>query len=250
MSESASLTGVSLAPESEAPTAVSPKVESSPPVPEKPVVPSAPVASPTTATTKSEQVLVFEAALLDKIGRFQGTLKGPKVADYLKVILDPVNLKFVDRSQAETDLSLKQVIPYTLLRKGLTFFAYRRTKAGGEDRLHDLWSIGVGGHINPIDGTPGVPSYDAAFARELSEEVGLAPTDFIEHEVIGLVNDDSSELGKVHFGIVHLAHVTRNKLLATNDPALAEGDFQYLSELRHWPYPMENWSRLVLEQLI
>ena len=197
-----------------------------------------------------ERVLTFPADALDALGRFQGALAGEDVDRYLKVILEPLHLAYVDRPWAETDVSLKQIIPYCVLRQGNTIFTYRRTKSGNESRLHDKLSVGVGGHINPEDGQPGEESYLRAFARELTEEVRISPDDILSSEVIGLLNDDSDEVGKVHFGIVHLINVRWGAKLTFEDPALADGEWQHLLELKRGPFNLENWSRLVVDRLL
>ena len=105
---------------------------------------------------------------------------------------------FVDRAAAEQDPSLKQVIPYLVLRDGERWFLMRRTRAGGDARLHDRWSIGVGGHLNPGDGD--VPG---GLRREWAEEL---VADFVpEFTAIGLLNDDTTPVGSVHVGIVFVA---------------------------------------------
>ena len=105
---------------------------------------------------------------------------------------------FVDRAIAEEDRTHKQVIPYVVLRDGERWFLMRRTRAGGDARLHDLWSIGVGGHLNPGDG-----DVAGGLRREWAEEL---VADFVpEFAPIGLLNDDTTPVGSVHVGIVFTA---------------------------------------------
>ena len=73
---------------------------------------------------------------------------------------------FRDRAAMEQDPSFKQVIPYLVLRDGPRYFLMRRTRAGGDARLHDRWSIGVGGHLNPGDG-----DLAGGLRREWQEEI-------------------------------------------------------------------------------
>ena len=108
------------------------------------------------------------------------------------------NGEFRPRGAMERDRSWKQVISYLILRDGPRYFLMRRTKAGGDARLHDLWSIGVGGHLNPGDG-----GLAGGLRREWREEVSA---DFEpEFQLIGFINDDTTEVGSVHVGAVYLA---------------------------------------------
>ena len=97
----------------------------------------------------AQSVLVFEAALLDRIGRFQGY--SLDVDTYLPVLLDPGNNHFMERDTAEQDVRYKQLIPYVVLRWGETVFRYVRGQRSSESRLRAMRSIGLGGHIEPAD---------------------------------------------------------------------------------------------------
>ena len=98
----------------------------------------------------------------------------------------------------EVDPSFKQVIPYLVLRDGPRWFLMQRTRAGADSRLHDRWSIGVGGHLNPGDG-----DLYGGLAREWREELiaGFEP----DLRFVGLLNDDTTEVGRVHLGVVFVA---------------------------------------------
>ena len=102
------------------------------------------------------------------------------------------------RRRWRSDRAWKQVIPYLVLRDGPRYFLMRRTQAGGDARLHDRWSIGVGGHLNPGDG-----DLAGGLRREWREEVRA---DFEpEFTLIGLLNDDTTDVGSVHVGAVYVA---------------------------------------------
>ena len=106
--------------------------------------------------------------------------------------------RFQPRAAMEVDRSWKQVIPYLVLRDGERYFLMRRTRAGGDARLHDRWSIGVGGHLNPGDG-----DLAGGLRREWREEL-RAHFD-PEFPLVGLLNDDSTDVGSVHVGAVYVA---------------------------------------------
>jgi predicted NUDIX family phosphoesterase len=144
--------------------------------------------------------------------------------------------RFVDRVAAEADRSLKQVIPYLVLADGDRIFLMRRTRAGGDRRLHDLWSIGVGGHLNPGDG-----DLDGGLRREWAEEI---EADFVpEFRLAGLLNDDTTEVGSVHLGAVYLADAA-GRPVGIRETDKLEGSFAERSVVAGLIGQMESWSAL------
>lgn len=149
--------------------------------------------------------------------------------------------RFVPRSEAEVDRSWKQVIPYLVLRDGERYFLMRRTKAGGDARLHDRWSIGVGGHLNPGD-----VDLAGGLRREWREEL-LA--DFLpEFELMGLLNDDTTDVGSVHLGAVYTADA-RSRDVAIRETDKLSGAFADPADVANVIEHMETWSALVFEHL-
>ncbi len=149
--------------------------------------------------------------------------------------------RFVDRAIAEEDPAHKQVIPYLVLRDGDRWFLMRRTRAGGDARLHDRWSIGVGGHLNPGDGDVG-----GGLRREWDEELvaGFVPP----FAPIGLLNDDTTPVGSVHVGIVFVADAAGRPVEIRETDKLT-GAFATTNEVAAVVDAMETWSRLVFEAL-
>lgn len=148
---------------------------------------------------------------------------------------------FRPRAAVEPDRSWKQVIPYLVLRDGERYFLMRRTKAGGDARLHDLWSIGVGGHLNPGDG-----DLAGGLRREWREEV---VADFEPRfELIGLLNDDTTDVGSVHLGAVYVADAGGRAVTVRETDKLA-GAFAEPHEVAAVVDRMESWSALVVEHL-
>jgi predicted NUDIX family phosphoesterase len=195
----------------------------------------------------SEEVLAFPAKILDELGKFQGVLTGPIVKKYITNITDCDDIQYIDRDVAEQDPSWKQLIPYCMLRHKGSVFVYQRSKKGNENRLHDLLSLGVGGHINPGDGLPYV-AYQAAFERELSEEVVLN-SDY-RNTIVGLLYDESNEVGKVHFGIVHRLTLVDGFDIKVNDPALTNGSLRGILWIKEHINEFENWSQLCIKELL
>ena len=149
--------------------------------------------------------------------------------------------RFVPRADAEVDRSLKQVIPYLVLRDGERLFLMRRTKAGGDARLHDRYSIGVGGHLNPGDG-----DLAGGLRREWREEL-VAEFD-PEFELIGLLNDDTTEVGSVHLGAVYVADAA-GRPVAIRETDKLSGEFATPAQAAEVIDRMESWSALVFEHL-
>ena len=149
---------------------------------------------------------------------------------------------FMRRGDAEEDPTHKQVIPYLVLRDGERWFLMRRTKAGGDARLHDLWSIGVGGHLNPGDG-----DVAGGLRREWTEEVAA---DFVPDFVpVGLLNDDTTPVGAVHVGVVFVADA-EGRAVAIRETDKLAGSFATTAETAAVRDAMETWSRLVFDALV
>ncbi len=111
--------------------------------------------------------------------------------------------RFEPRPAMESDPSFKQVIPYLVLRDGPDWFLMQRTRAGGDSRLHERWSIGVGGHLNPGDA-----DLAGGLAREWREELVAAFEP--DYRFVGLLNDDTTDVGRVHLGVVFVADAQRS----------------------------------------
>jgi predicted NUDIX family phosphoesterase len=141
----------------------------------------------------------------------------------------------------EHDPTFKQVIPYLVLRDGDGYFLMRRTQAGADARLHDLYSIGVGGHLNPGDG-----GLLLGLQREWDEEL---VADFMpDFRIIGLLNDDTTDVGRVHLGAVFEADAD-GRPVAIRETHKLEGSFAGPDDVASVVDRMETWSRIVFEHL-
>jgi predicted NUDIX family phosphoesterase len=152
---------------------------------------------------------------------------------------------FRPRSVMETDPSWKQVIPYPVLRDGDAWFLMRRTKAGSDARLHDRFSIGVGGHVNPEDG--GLDGdLGLALRREWHEELVV---DFVpEFRFVGLLNDDTTPVGQVHLGLVYEGDAA-GRPVAIRETDKLSGRFASAAEVAAVSDRLETWSRIAFEWL-
>ena len=196
----------------------------------------------------SERVMVVSARLLDELGRFQGFCT--EVDRYLAVLLDKPNVSFRLRSQMEDDPSFKQIIPYCILCWHGEVFRYTRGKKMGEKRLHALESIGVGGHISLSDDRPLFGGVDVTYAeamhRELDEEVVIESES--QERCVGLINDDSTPVGQVHLGIVHVFELVEPRV-RRRETALTQAGFVSVAELRAGRDRLESWSQFCLDAL-
>jgi predicted NUDIX family phosphoesterase len=148
---------------------------------------------------------------------------------------------FEPRSVMERDPAFKQVIPYLVLRDGPRYFLMRRTRAGGDARLHDRWSIGVGGHLNPGD-----LGLDGGLRREWREELtaDFEPT----FRPLALLNDDTTEVGAVHLGVVYVADAA-GRPVAVRETDKLEGAFAEPAAVAAVRDDLETWSRIVFDAL-
>lgn len=149
--------------------------------------------------------------------------------------------RFEDRAAMERDRRWKQVIPYLVLRDGGRYFLMRRTRAGRDERLHDRWTIGIGGHLNPGD-----RDLAGGLRREWAEEIEAA---FVPaFRLVGLLNDDTGDVGSVHVGAVYVADA-RGRPVAIRETDKLEGRFAEPAEVAAVVDRMESWSALVFEHL-
>jgi predicted NUDIX family phosphoesterase len=199
---------------------------------------------------REEYVLVLERKVLEEVGIFNGLQFD--VARYLGRIFAPGVLRFIPRSRAEADPAYKQLIPYVIMTFGGKYLSYVRGKRAGESRLIGSRSIGIGGHINPVDDE--VPLFDtdfsrmyqAAVAREVVEEVSVEAN--YTDRIVAFLNDESNEVGSVHLGIVHYwtldaDKVTKREQMITQMAFLSAGELQDVRD------SMETWSQLCFDGL-
>jgi len=158
----------------------------------------------------------------------------------------PTHGRFEPRDAMEEDPSFKQVIPYLVLRDGPRWFLMRRTRAGADARLHDRWSIGIGGHLNPGDGDLGNGDLAGGLRREWSEELVAA---FVpDFRPVGLLNDDETGVGSVHLGIVYVADA-QGRPVAIRETDKLTGAFASTADVAAVVDGMESWSELVFAAL-
>ena len=195
--------------------------------------------------TTVEHVLVVPTSLFREVGWFQGFQ--PDVEPYLNTLLDPAYTSYRPRPEVEQDPSFKQLIPYCVFRNEGRIFHYRRGTGQGEGRLHSKRSVGIGGHISTEDENGESSVYREGMQREIAEEVYLQ-TDFGE-QCIGLINDDETEVGRVHLGIVHVFDLDTPQVSPREESILDSG-FAQPAELVCDLDSFETWSQICLRHLV
>jgi len=196
---------------------------------------------------EDENVLVITRELFDRLGAFEGISLEPE--RYLPEILDPANNFFLSRDEAEEDPSHKQIIPYAIFRHEDRYLHYVRGGGSGEQRLASKGSIGIGGHINDSDHASSSldkDTYTRGVEREIDEELNIVGD--YHDEIIGLINDDSNDVGKVHLGVVHLFTLSGAEV-TSNEDKITELEFLSLEELEERRDRLETWSRICLQGL-
>ena len=203
------------------------------------------------STVSTEHVLVVPTENFHNLGHFQGF--STKVDHYVSQLLVPQNISYRPRDEMEQDPSFKQLIPYVIFRYvdqtgAENVFRYRRGQGNGEARLRSKISIGIGGHISSEDaGGDGTNDpYRLGMQRELEEEV-IIETSY-KSNCVGMINDDETDVGKVHLGIVHIFDVERPSVRPREDE-ITEAGFVPVTELMRQLDQMESWSSICMEAL-
>ena len=165
---------------------------------------------------------------------------------------------FLRRSELEENPSFKQIIPYAIIsnkepersgvRQSQSFYLFKRTSKQTEKRLHNKFSLGVGGHMNPNNSMESKEQYLIdELKRELYEEVKLLNGCLIEDiEFIGFINDDTISVGSVHIGLLYNIHVS-NKEVYINETDKMTADWIDKSNLAEFYEGMETWTKITFD---
>jgi len=191
-----------------------------------------------------EDVLVVPRTTIFPDGAWHGL-----VTRNLERVLRTVHAssEYRPRTQVEDDPSLQQIIPYCVVHHPHddSFLITRRLRRSSEKRLHHLYSLGIGGHVNPLDGAIGDPVVEG-LRREWQEEIRCASP--ATARLVAVLNDDSSPVSKVHLGLVFLVEPTLG-FVEVRETEKLEGETMSLPELRRHYLSMESWSQLVYDDL-
>jgi predicted NUDIX family phosphoesterase len=151
------------------------------------------------------------------------------------------------RDLVEDDPSQQQIIPYCIVRHADdTYLLTHRLRASSEKRLHHLYSLGVGGHVNPGDGETGDPVV-GGLRREWAEEI-VCPA-AATASLVAMLNDDTTPVSRVHLGLVFLVE-PRSGSASVREVRKLEGEVLGLEAMRRHYLNMESWSQLVYDDLV
>lgn len=196
----------------------------------------------------TEHVLVVPTAAFHEVGHFQGF--EDDAGRYLDVLLGDELVSYRPRAEMERDPSFKQLIPYVIFQHEVDgrpqLFQYTRGSGQGETRLHAKRSIGVGGHVSSVDAELGDSPYEEGLRRELDEEVAISAP--CRKRLAGLINDDETDVGRVHLGVVHIYEIDSPAVTPREDEMHAAG-FRPADELLREVQQFETWSQICLRHL-
>ncbi|NQZ51327.1 MAG: NUDIX domain-containing protein [Moritella sp.] len=178
-----------------------------------------------------------------------------RLIDSATVNIQSKDVVIMQRALLETNPKFRQLIPYVVVKQGDKYLAYERSKSGGESRLHNLFSIGIGGHVDAVDAVydeKGVfqltDTLRTGMYRELHEELGLTESDFLGMTTIGYLSKDVTPVDEVHLGIVLVAEVHADLVVTSKEDALNLAGFLAADELAK--LNLESWSETVVAELV
>ncbi|MFN2465088.1 MAG: hypothetical protein ABR598_02345 [Candidatus Dormibacteria bacterium] len=195
---------------------------------------------------KSEDVLVVPRETVFPDGAWHGFID-TDLDRYLEIISS--KFEFRRRGDVEEDPAFQQVIPYVVFRHADRYFLTRRLKESSEKRLRHLYSLGVGGHINreDISDRPGADPVIEGLRREFEEEVVYEGT--WTHRMIGLLNDDSNDVSRVHLAVVFEV-IGNQPDISIRETGKLDGELLTLEEMKIYYLDMESWSQLIYDHLL
>jgi len=197
--------------------------------------------------TPNENVLVIRRSLFDQLGSFQGI--NFESGKYLDAFLSRGNNFFLSRPEAENNPAYKQIIPYALIAFGNSVVYYVRGKKAGEQRLVAKGSIGIGGHMNESDESLFAldeQAYRVGVEREVNEEIKIH-TQF-DDRIVALLNDDTTDVGRVHLGVVHVFTLAEPKV-EKREAMITGLTFLKKEELVARRESLETWSQICVDSL-
>ncbi len=196
--------------------------------------------------TSHERVLCFPRNVLSEEEWFQGFR--PDHGELFERIIISGKASFVERKKAEEDPSLKQLIPYVVMKHGERLLFYVRGNQTGEQRLRDLGSVGIGGHISVTDHSLFEREmrdiFFSGLKREVEEEVTVKSS--YRERVKGFINDDSNAVGRVHLGVLIIRELVSQDV-SKRERSITSLEFLGIDELRARRGRLETWSQIVVD---
>jgi len=194
----------------------------------------------------TEQVLVVPTEEFHNLGYFQGFSNDAE--KYLPLVDKHPKTSYKSRPEMENDPTFKQLIPYCLFKCGDKFLTYKRGTGQGESRLHAKRSLGIGGHISTEDQSGEEPDFIRGMTREIAEEVNFDSEMINNTKLIGFINDDSNDVGKVHLGVIHLFDIATTNV-QSNEEDMLDIEFVDKQFLLDHIDEYESWSQIAIKEL-
>lgn len=203
-------------------------------------------------TNKMDEIIIVaprESVFEKEELTFQGILSDTEKVKHITSNLAET-YSTMRRGEAEENTSYKQPIPYAAIRRGDSVFAYKRLTGGGEARLHNQISLGVGGHLNNVEGEDFYGVVSDGLQRELEEELYINK-DKLELTTIGLINDDLNPVGEVHLGMLVIGDLPEDEEVSVRETDQLEGEWIKISDLKNPNIynSLESWSQFVADIL-
>lgn len=214
-----------------------------------------------TLNPKHEEIILVaprQAVFAEESLVFQGTETDPeKVKSILQNMSDTIvtmrrgglDDTTTAENNAEINTDYKQPIPYALIKRQNYIFVYERLSGGGESRLHNKLSLGVGGHMGMEEGNFSEVLL-TNLERELAEELHIE-SDTVELDFVGLINDDENEVGRVHLGVLATVVLSDDAKVAVRETEQLRGFWATVEELKQPEVyaRLESWSQIAVDIL-
>ncbi len=194
---------------------------------------------------ENEKVLVVPRNIIFKEGSWRG-VKIENLDYYLDLIRS--NYQFKKRGEVEKNPSFQQIIPYILFSFKDKFFLYKYIKGAGEKRLINNYQLGVGGHINLIDAKEKEGILERAAMREWNEEINYKG-DILSKKLIGILNDDTRPVEKVHIGLIY-HFIGDSPEISVKETNNMKGELVDLKELRRRVENTGGWAPIVYKEYL
>lgn len=204
----------------------------------------------------TEMVYVINLASLEKMPGLQSRNFSRDGLDLVGLTVAIIEGFFTNRKEAETSPQYKQIIPYVIFASDDDqYLVYQRQ--GSEERLSNLYSMGLGGHINPQDAEGCDWKNEMLWhnmKRELSEEIslkGITVSDILARTSMkGILYLPDSPVNSVHLGVVYEASIKREDKAKFSMKSEGKNlEWKSAEDLEKLGESLEGWSRVVLENL-
>jgi predicted NUDIX family phosphoesterase len=189
---------------------------------------------------KKGRILVVRTADLFPEGIWEG-FREDSARKYFSIISGKSFFK--ERSEVEEDDNFQQVIPQIILNVGNKILIHKIPSTGNESRLHDMWPIFLGGHVDETD-----LNIEAAVRREFEEEIEYNG-EIIAQRYVGIVKLHDTNVNKVHVGLVYVFVGDSENYRSRNDDGVTEPKFVGMDELKEYYDKMTYWSKAVYPYL-